>query len=134
MPARSTLGDHSATLPRSASTCVTPKALALRRMLPTLPASCRRSSTTVGACGSIAGLAGTATRNPMGAGDSSPLKALNTGSASTATCGAHSASSRSRASPAQALSAISACSAGRPRARSALQRWSPSSQASPPRR
>jgi diguanylate cyclase (GGDEF)-like protein len=49
MPARSTLGDHSAAVPCSASTWPTPKAAALRRMLPTLPASCSRSSTTLAA-------------------------------------------------------------------------------------
>ena len=49
MPARSTLGDHSAAVPLSAITCAKPNAAALRRMLPTLPASCSRSSTTLGA-------------------------------------------------------------------------------------
>ncbi len=54
MPARNTFGDHSAAVPLSASTWRTPNAAALRRMLPTLPASCRRSSTTVATAGSIA--------------------------------------------------------------------------------
>ena len=62
MPARSTLGDHSAAVPCNASTWPTPKAAALRRMLPTLPASCSRSSTTLAACGSIASVAGTGSR------------------------------------------------------------------------
>ena len=55
MPARSTFGDHSAAVPLSAITCAKPNAAALRRMLPTLPASCSRSSTTVGASARIAG-------------------------------------------------------------------------------
>jgi hypothetical protein len=55
MPARSTLGAHSAAVPLSAITWVKPKAAALRRMEPALPASCRRSSTTLGASGCRSG-------------------------------------------------------------------------------
>ena len=43
MPARSTLGDQSPAAPFKASTCLKPKAAALRNMDPTLPASCTRS-------------------------------------------------------------------------------------------
>ena len=52
MPARSTFGDHSAALPFIASTWRTPSAAALRRMVPTLPGSRSRSSTTVATPGS----------------------------------------------------------------------------------
>ncbi len=41
------LGDHKAALPLTASTCRKPNAQALRKIEPTLPASCTRSSTTV---------------------------------------------------------------------------------------
>ena len=74
MPARSTLGDHSAAVPLSASTCAKPKAAALRRMVPTLPASCRRSSTTRGRVGrQRAGAPARHRRSRCAGGDSSVL-------------------------------------------------------------
>ena len=77
MPARSTLGDHSAAVPFSASTCATPNAAALRRMLPTLPASCSRSSTTVGTSArSGAPARPLDQRSRSSAGDSSVLSSL----------------------------------------------------------
>ena len=75
MPARSTLGDHSSAVPVSAAICVKPKAAALRSMEPTLPASCTRSSTTVGAPASSAGAGGSGSTKASGAGDGRPLTA-----------------------------------------------------------
>ena len=81
MPARSTLGDHSAAVPLSAITWRKPKAAALRRMEPTLPASCRRSSTTVGASAASGRRGGQRrARSPWRAGDSSPLRPANSAS------------------------------------------------------
>ena len=49
IPARNTLGDHKAAVPRRAITCWYPNAAALRKIDPTLPGSCTASSTTLAA-------------------------------------------------------------------------------------
>ena len=96
-PARSTFGDHSAAVPFSAITCAKPNAAALRRMLPTLPASCRRSSTTRAVAGAQRrGAGAVASTKPIGAGDSSVLTLANSASGTTRdSFGAACASSRS---------------------------------------
>jgi hypothetical protein len=105
---------------------VTPKAAALRSTLPTLPGSCRRSSTTVGACGSTCTGGGRSITMPMAAGDSSALKPANSDAGTTTTLAAPTASSRRRAS-CQAASLSTACAAAPPRSRQARHKWSPSS-------
>ena len=81
--ARKTLGDHRAALPLRATTCLKPKAPALRKMEPTLPASCTRSRTTEAASVCTAWAAGKAITKPMGAGDSKPLNSDHRTSAIT---------------------------------------------------
>ncbi len=133
MPARSTLGDHSATVPFSAKTWATPKADALRSTLPTLPGSCRRSSTTLGTCGSTRVGGGRSITKPTAAGDSSALNPANSGTGTITTFAAPAASSRRRTS-CQAASLSTACAAAPPRSRQARHKWSPSSHTWPRRR
>jgi hypothetical protein len=71
--ARSTFGDHSAVQPFSASTCRTPNAAAVRRMLPRLPASWIRSRTTADAPGTVAVGPGSASNAAIGGGETSAL-------------------------------------------------------------
>ena len=130
MPARNTLGDHSAAVPFNASTCRKPSAAALRRMVPTLPASCSRSSTTESAPVSMRGCVGSASSKPICAGDSRPDTVLNSAGETTSTFGAASASARS-ASSAAATSVISASAGRTPRCTAARARWSPSSHTPP---
>ena len=129
-PARTTLGDHSAAVPLMASTWRTPKAAALRRMAPTLPASWSRSSTTLAAPASMTGAAGRVSSAPICAGDSSPLRPLNSVAGTTRARGADSASAASGASCMAA--SVSTTSAGfQPRCNAARNRWSPSIQTLP---
>ncbi|MPM62606.1 hypothetical protein SDC9_109482 [bioreactor metagenome] len=81
MPARSTLALQSAAVPLMAAICVKPKADALRSTEPTLPASCSRSSTTVGAVTSSVFASGNAITKPICAGDSRPLMSRSSASA-----------------------------------------------------
>ena len=129
MPARSTLGEPSAAVPVMAATCVKPKAAALRRMEPTLPASCTRSSTTVGASTASASAPGQSSTKASGAGDGRPLMWCIRASSMTivliAAC-AYSTGARGQ------NDAESTARAGRrPRASAARHRWSPSTQMRP---
>ncbi|OIQ64067.1 hypothetical protein GALL_543850 [mine drainage metagenome] len=130
MAARNTLGDHSAAVPLSATTCCMPRADALRKIVPTLPASCNRSSTTVRTPACTTACALHSTTKPIWAGDSSPLMLLNRLLDTTATFAARSAQSR-HIGCAQACSVITHCAGTMPRARQAEHRLSPSSQNSP---
>ena len=122
MPARSTFGDHSAALPFIASTWRTPSAAALRRMVPTLPGSCSRSSTTVATPGSGCWpLEGRSIRKPIGAGDSSELISGSSASSITTISAACSASSRGPGCS-QAEAPTTASAARPPRARKARAR------------
>jgi hypothetical protein len=94
MPARSTLGDQSDAVPSRAITWPKPKAAALRRMAPTLPASCTRSRTTLAASPRIAGDAGKGTTKATGAGVSSEPSSAIAASATTTVAAAASASGR----------------------------------------
>ncbi len=129
MPARSTLGDQSAAVPLSAITCWKPKAAALRNTEPTLPASCSRSSTTVGASGSTTGRSGSSSRKPIGAGDSSPLAAFSSSSSTTTVLPA--SRDHSTGACGQNDSENTATAGVTPRASAARHRWSPSSQMRP---
>ena len=130
MPARSTFGDQSAAVPLIATTCPKPKADALRRMLPTLPASCSRSSTTLGACASSSPWPAQGSTKPSRAGDSRALSPVISGSGITTTEAAVLAIARD-AGVCQPSSVITACAAMPPRCAKAAHRCSPSIQTSP---
>ena len=111
--------------------CRARKITAERKMEPTLPASCSRSSITVGMSARSGVRGGCSINAPIEAGDSSVLSSLNSASGSSSTRCAPAARPRSAGCD-QADSDTSTCSSGRPRARQARSRWSPSSHSSAP--
>ena len=120
MPERKTLGDQSAAVPFNANTCLTPNAAALRKMDPTLPASCKRSSTTVSTAGSMGFCSGSSNKKPICEGDSKPLMEENKASGKRVITGAH--FNQSLLCDSQRLSEKKACVTLCPRDKAALHK------------
>jgi len=129
MPARNTFGDQSAAVPLRAMICLKPKADALRRIEPTLPASCTRSRITLATPGCSAGGGARSKTKPMRAGDSSVLTASNKSSEMTIFFAA--APVYAAAASGQYDAAKTPMAGCTPRPSAARTKWSPSAQIRP---
>ncbi|ODN28984.1 hypothetical protein BGI28_07660 [Burkholderia contaminans] len=136
MPERSTFDDHAYAVPGAQNTWRTPAAAALRRIEPTLPASCTPSSTTddcVTRSGS--GCAGRSTSSrkptPLTTFDNCPN---NASGSVTIRCESMRATIAWASAWPSAPSVVTHSSGVAPVSRYALARWNPSSSAWPPRR